>query len=71
MHDLPVSVPAFHGRRRLHGLNVGAVDLKTFFYHAVSRLCSPSLNRSAAHLLCLSRAQMTRTERRWLLQSRK
>ena len=31
MHDLPVSVPAFHGRRRLHGLNVGAVDLKTFF----------------------------------------
>ena len=32
MDDLPVSVPAFHGRRRLHGLNVGAVDLKTFFF---------------------------------------
>ena len=31
MLDLPVSVPAFHGRRRLHGLNVGAVDLRTFF----------------------------------------
>ena len=31
--DLPVSVPAFHGRRRLHhGLDVGAVDLKTFFF---------------------------------------
>ena len=32
LHDLPVSVPAFHGRRRLRGLNVGAVDLKTFFF---------------------------------------
>ena len=31
MEDLPVSVPAFHGRHRLHGLNVGAVDPKTFF----------------------------------------
>ena len=48
MHDLPVSVPAFHGRRRLHGLNVGAVDLKTFLFPTRPHLLESFLRESTA-----------------------